>query len=374
MRDYLSEIVVLPNSPLIGQRVFTSDLSQLHFRILALIRNQLRLVPTATTTIQQDDLLLVEGRIEHLLKVKETKGIEIKADTLDFYTKDDIQLGEVLVPARSELLDVSIRESNFRQRFGLVVLAVHRSGQTLREKISDVVLTVGDMLLVQGSPERFQYLKGNASVIVLGEYQPVFHARRRGILTLAFFIVSIIVGTFGWLPLSVSFLVAAVLTVLCKGISPEKAYGSIDWRLLVLIAGMSAFGTAMTKTGADVFLSHYFVKVFNPLGVTGVLGGFLLLTVLLTQPMSNAAAALVVLPIALQTARDLHVNPRTFAIGVMLSASVSLITPFEPACILVYGPGKYRFGDFLKIGSMITLLVLLVILLLVPYFWPLQLP
>ena len=372
LRNYLSEIAVMPTSPLIGQRVFRSDLSRLNFRILALIRDSAQWVPSPETTIAAGDLLLVEGKIEELLRVKETSGIQIKADTLDFYApKDDIRLGEALLPARSHLLGSSIKSSNFRQHYGVVVLAIHRAGQALVDKIGEVELAVGDVLLVQGVQERFSALKTIPDVIMLGEYQPQLHARRRGIYTFLFFSLAILVGTLGWLPLSVAFLAAAVLTVLFKGITLNQAYENIDWRLLVLIAGMSAFGTAMSKTGTDVFLADLIIRLFNPLGVTGILGGFILLTVLLTQPMSNAAAALVVLPIALQTAHNLQVNPRSFAIAVMMAASVSLITPFEPACILVYGPGKYRFRDFIKIGSGITLLVMLVILLLVPVFWPL---
>lgn len=373
LRDYLSEIIILENSPLIGQRVFHSNLSQLDFRILALIREKIKFAPTSRTRIQEGDLLLVEGKMEELLKVKDTNGISIKADTLDFYDEKgpEIKLGEVLIPANSTLLHSTVKDINFRQRFGLVVLAIHRSGQALRDKISSIRLLVGDMLLVQGAEERFTFLRKSRDLIILGEYRPEPHARRRGILTMAFFILSIIIGTIGLVPLSVAFLGAAVLTVLCKGITAERAYMNIDWRLLVLIGGMSAFGTAMTNTGADAYLSGLIVDLFKPLGTMGVLGGFILLTVLLTQPMSNAAAALVVLPVALQTALELEANPRTFGIAVMLSASVSLITPFEPSCILVYGPGKYRFADFLKVGMGVTFFLMVVLLFLTPYFWPL---
>ncbi|MBC7923048.1 MAG: SLC13 family permease [Ferruginibacter sp.] len=373
LRDYLSEVVIMPASPLIGQKVFESNLSRLDFRILGLIRNQLEFAPTPGTRMEQGDLLLVEGKMEELLKVKETNGIQLKADTLDFYDAKagELRLGEVLLPARSTLVNRTIREINFRQRFGLVVMAIHRSGQTLHDKVSNIELLVGDLMLVQGAQERFTFLKKSRDLIILDEYKPTFNARRKGLLTLVFFVAAIVVGTLGLVPLSVAFLTAAVLTVLIKAITVEQAYSSIDWRLLILIGGMSAFGTAMAHTGTDVFLSVKMVNLFKPFGTTGVLAGFILLTVLLTQPMSNAGAALVVLPIALQTAGELHVNPRTFAMAVMLSASVSLITPFEPSCILVYGPGKYRFVDFLKVGTGITLLLMIALLLLVPYYWPL---
>lgn len=134
---------------------------------------------------------------------------------------------------------------------------------------------------------------------------------------------------------------------------------------------MTAFGTAMTNSGADKFLAELVVDICSPIGVSGILFGFMLLTVLLTQPMSNAAAALVILPVALKAAESLQVNPMTFAVAVMLSASVSLITPFEPSCILVYGPGKYKFADFVKVGGLLTILLMGVIFIGVPMLWPL---
>jgi di/tricarboxylate transporter len=152
----------------------------------------------------------------------------------------------------------------------------------------------------------------------------------------------------------------------------DTAYENIDWRLLILIGGMTSFGTAMVSSGADKVLAEAIAGWLQPFGPRAVLFGFCLLTVFLTQPMSNAAAALVVLPIALQAAAALDVNPRTFAIGIMLSASVSVLTPFEPSCILVFGPGKYRFSDFIKVGGGMTLVALAVIILLVPLVWPLK--
>ena len=164
---------------------------------------------------------------------------------------------------------------------------------------------------------------------------------------------------------------AAIACIVFRCISTEKAYGAIDWRLLILIGGMTAFGTAMENSGAADLLAKSIVDVMGPIGKMAVLAGFVVLTVILTQPMSNAAAALVIVPVALRAAVELQSDPRTFAIAIMLSASISLVTPFEPACILVYSPGKYRFKDFIRIGSPLTLLLLVVILLLVPVFWPL---
>jgi di/tricarboxylate transporter len=135
---------------------------------------------------------------------------------------------------------------------------------------------------------------------------------------------------------------------------------------------MLAFGEAMKSSGAAVMVADAITTLLQPWGVFAVFAGFCVLSILLTQPMSNAAAALVVLPVAMQAATTMGASARSFAIGVMLSASVSVLTPFEPSCILVYGPGKYRFSDFLKVGGGLSVIALAVILIMVPFFWPLK--
>jgi len=148
-------------------------------------------------------------------------------------------------------------------------------------------------------------------------------------------------------------------------------YSLIDFRLLVLIACMMSFGVAMENTGADKFLASLITDYFGQYGGGAVLAGFFVLTVALTQPMSNQAAALVVLPVAVKAALTLGLNPRTFIVAVTYAASFSFITPLEPACVLVYTPGRYRFMDFVKIGTILTIIVFAVSIIMVPIFWPL---
>jgi di/tricarboxylate transporter len=375
IREYLSEIVVLPDSHLIGQRTFESDLSKLEMRILEVIRGDEKFLPDARTQIHSGDILLVEGKAEDLLKVKETAGIEIKADMKlgdrDLQT-DDIKIAEVLITPQSELIGHTLKELNFRQRYGPTALAIYRHGQSLRDKIGRVRLRIGDLLLVQGTPHYLESLRRQPGLYVIEELSPFVYRKRKAIYTIALFAAAILTGGMGWLPLSVSFLAAATLTLLFRCITVEDAYRFIDWRLIIMIGGMTAFGVAMDKTGAAQFLANGIVTHLAPHGTMVVLAGFFAVTVLLTQPMSNAAAALVVLPVALTTAESLGLNGRTFAISVMLAASVSLVAPFEPSCVLVYGPGKYKFIDFIKTGGWLTLLLMAIILTLIPVFWPLE--
>ncbi|GHA78204.1 SLC13 family permease [Pontibacter akesuensis] len=372
LQKYLTEIVVLPESPLAGQLVFASDLTSLNFRVLNIIRGEDNFLPDFRTRIMEDDILLVEGDLDNLIKVKETKGINIMADVIlekDLVT-DDIRLAELLIIRQSNLINHTVKQVNFLQRYGLVVIAISRYGETLRTKIGSIVLQLGDLLLVQGSAERFKQLRSSSNVALLDQFEPLLFKKRKGLIAIGSFLVAILLGTTNLLPLSIAFLLAAICTILFRCISSERAYAAIDFKLLVLIGGMTAFGTAMEKSGAADFLAAGIVDLLGSFGVMAVLAGFVLLTVLLTQPMSNAAAALVIVPVALRTATALGSDPRAFAIAIMLAASVSLVTPFEPACILVYSPGKYKFLDFIKVGAPLTLLLMVVILVLVPVFWP----
>jgi di/tricarboxylate transporter len=375
MREYMSEIIVLPNSPLIGQTSYDSDLNVLEFRILKIVRAGREVPLGPDVEIGEGDTLLVEGKADTLMKVKKIEGIEIKPEftlrDLDLQSAET-RIAEVLLTPKSEIHGRTLKEANFRQHYGLTALAIYRHGQSLREGVGDTILRVGDLLLVQGEPQRIEGLRAHAGMSLLGEVsEPLYHPRK-GLLTIAVFGAAVLIGGLGFVPLSIAFLSAAVLTILMRCISVERAYEFVDWRLLVLIGGMTAFGTAMEKTGAAEYLASVVVQWFAPFGILAILGGFFALTIVLTQPMSNAAAALVVLPVAISTAQQLGANERTFAIGIMLAASVSFITPFEPSCILVYGPGKYRFIDFVKVGAGLTLVLSVAVLLLLPFFWPLQ--
>jgi di/tricarboxylate transporter len=153
-------------------------------------------------------------------------------------------------------------------------------------------------------------------------------------------------------------------------LSPEEAYREVEWKVLILIGSMLALGAAMEETGAARWIAGEVVDFVGTADLRWLLAGFFGLTVLLTQPMSNQAAAVVVLPVAIQTALQLDVNPRTFAMTVAVAASCSYLTPLEPACLMVYGPGRYRFMDFFRVGALLTLLIAALAVLLVPVVWP----
>jgi di/tricarboxylate transporter len=374
IQDYLSEIVVLPQSPLIGQRAPESDLARTGFHILRVLRGDRGVPVNAELALREGDVLVVAGNVENLVQIRAAEGIQLRA-RLARGDQDsqsaDTKIAEVLVTPKSDLLDRTL-DAIHQEEHGLTILAIHRRGHALEENTGSMQLRVGDLLMVQAHKDVLQALRRERELAVLGELSPPAFKRQKGVYALLFFLAALIVGGLNLLPLSFCFLAAAILVVLFRCLTIEQAYELIDWRLLILIGGMTAFGTAIEQTGTAELLARGIDSLLSPLGVMGVMAGYFVLTILLTQPMSNAAAALVVLPVALQSARDLGVNQRTFAIAIMLAASISFIAPFEPSCILVYGPGKYRFMDFVKTGVLLTLILGVLVLTLIPVFWPLH--
>jgi di/tricarboxylate transporter len=380
MREYISEVIVLEDSPLVGKTLAEGNLREmLDLTVIGILRGkQGRLPPRGEEVLQAGDLLLVQGRMEDILRVKDEAGIEIRPDfelTPGDIARSGGDLYEVMVLRGSDLNGRTLRTLNFRDRYDLTVLAINRHGMALLTKLSTVTLRFGDVLLVQGEKASVERLTADGHVLMLeGETGGRRERADKRIWAVLAFVVflSFSVLHLPQVPLAVAVLFGVLILLASRAVVLQEVYDLIDWRLIVLIAGMISFGTAMEKTHADQYLADIIVNNFSSYGGLAVLAGFFAMTVALTQPMSNQAAALVVLPIAVKTALALGLNPRTFAVAVTYAASCSFLTPLEPACVLIYTPGRYRFLDFVKVGSILTVAVFAIVMLLVPYFWPLR--
>jgi di/tricarboxylate transporter len=384
MREYISELLVLPDSPLVGKTLAEANIRRdLELHVLGIVRDDVPIsAPGPGERIQRRDLLIVEGKINDILRVKEEIGLEIRPDFMlnDVVLEGSgIELFEVMVMRNSSLSGRTLKGVRFRQNYDLTVLAINRHGERFVNKLSGVELKFGDVLLVQGSRDGIAPLVSDGDLLMLEDVSSTgmrVEKRRWAIAAFALFLTlslsKIVVGVD--VPLAICVLAGVLLLLATRTVRHSEMYGLIDFRLLVLIACMMSFGVAMEKTQADVFLAGLIQQYFGEYGPTAVLAGFFLLTVMLTQPMSNQAAALVVLPVAVKTAIGLGLNPRTFIVAVTYAASFSFITPLEPACVLVYTPGRYRFMDFVKIGTILTIIVFAVSILLVPVFWPFHEP
>jgi di/tricarboxylate transporter len=375
VRAYLTEIMILPDSVLVGKTLDESGLGRdLDIKVLRVVREKkLYFAPRADLVLQEGDVLLVEGERDEILKVKDIRGIDIKADVKlsdPELAEEDLHLAEVILMPRSPLIGRTLKGFRFRERYGLQVLAVNRHGETLRRKISQIRLQLGDILLIQGERENIALLEQSNVFNILGAVEGKRPNLRRARTAVAIFVGSLLLASFNVLSLPVAVLFGALLAFLTRCITPEEAYRSIEWKAVILIGCMLALGIAMDHTGTADFLAGQIVRVLGGSSPLLLLTGFFILTVLLTQPMSNQAAAVVVIPIALRTATQLNLDPRTFAAMIAVAASCSYLTPLEPSCLMVYGPGRYRFADFLKVGSLLTVIIYIIAIILVPLIWP----
>lgn len=376
IRDYLSELVVEPRSPLVGQSVAEAGFGKVFdLNLLAIVRGGELTLPGPHDRLEAGDRLLVEGPLETLAGLGESRGLAIRepkaASAARALRGQSRRLVEAVVLPRSDLVGRTLKELRFRQRFGAGVVALKRHGEPLLEKLGRIRIRVGDVLLILGEEPAVDRVLAPGGLLVVS-HRPTPERRLRSLLTApAVFGLVVILATSGLLSLPGAVLLGCLLLVATRSLTPQEAYAAIDWRVLVLIAGMMGYAAAMTKTGAAELLAEAVLGVTGGLGPLAVLAAFYLLTVVLTQPMSNQSAALVVLPLALGVAVEAGIHPRAMALTVALAASSSFLTPLEPSCLLVYGPGRYRFLDFPRLGLGLTLLALLLTLLLVPWIWPL---
>jgi di/tricarboxylate transporter len=275
----------------------------------------------------------------------------------------------------SPLLGRTLRRQRFRERYGVQVLGINRQGTNVIEKLRDEPLRNGDLVLLQGVRDNLAHLHERGIVRVVGASGSMEDIRPRidrAPPAIGIFIGVLALVTAGVLTLPLAVMLGVLLAFITRCITPEEAYARVEWKAIILIGSLLGLGAAMEHTGAAKYLAWQIVSFIGTTQPLLLLTVFFALTVFLTQPMSNQAAAIVVLPIAIETALHLDMNPRTFAMMVAIAASCSYLTPLEPACLMVYGPGRYRFADFAKIGSLLTLLIYAVAITLVPLVWRLK--
>jgi di/tricarboxylate transporter len=376
IRPYVSEVVIRDDSKLAGKTLAESRIREDYdLTVLQITRSSRETVSgRAQAKLQAGDVMLVEADRESILRIQDVAGVDIHGDievsdpTLQ---SDRIKLAEVIVLPGSPVIGRTLAGVRFRDRFGLQVLALHHRGGTLRRRLDRVRLAMGDVLLVQGDGDRLGALDEMATFSVVGEVRPARLNVRRAPIAILAFAGALAAGAADLVPLPVAVLTGAAVVMASRALTPEEAYRAVEWKLLIFIGGILAVGAAMERTGTAQYLADVVVARLGQADPVWLLSAFFALTVLLTQPMSNQAAAVVILPVAVQSALALDLNPRTFAVMIAIAASTSFITPLEPACMMVYGPGRYRFFDFVRVGAPLTLIIYVLAILLVPRLWPL---
>lgn len=377
LRDYLTELKVLAVSNLIGKTIVDTHLGEEYdLTITGLMRDGLlRSGDLPNVHIKADDILQVKGSITKILEIQDRIGI-----TLDPHLRlgelhlnsAEASMTEVVISQLADFAGKTLKEVDFRAKYGLTVLAIWHKETVIVNRLSDVPLQLGDILLVHGPRRRLNYLKQDMAFIVLEPVTMAYRRTEKALPSLIIFGGMILLVSFGTLHLATAVVLAAMLMVLVGVLAMNEAYASIEWQSVFLIAGMLPLGIAMEQTGTANFLSAQIIELVGGLGPRAIMVGLLLLTTIITEFMSNAAAAVLVAPIAISSAVALGVAPQAFAMGVAIAASNSFLFPIgHQASVLVYGPGGYRFFDYTKVGLPLTLMIWLLLIVFLPILWPL---
>lgn len=373
---YTAEIIILEDSPFAGKSIEESRMGKdMDVQILHVIRRKTEhLRATADLVLQADDVLLIEADYEALLGIKSQPGLELKAEANREVPDGDAgktNLTEAIILPGSSLIGKSLKQTRFRDRHGLMVLGIQKSGKRVR-KMSQVLLQGGDILLLQGPSSELAVLEDMKAIRVVGESLSTPLSVRVSGLIAGIFALALLAGVLKFMPLPVAVLTGAFLMLASNVVSPATIYREVEWKVILLIACMLSVGAALQESGTDKQIATWLADFASSMSPLWLLAGVFVLTVCLSQPMSNQAAAALVLPIAVATAIEMGINPRSMAITVAIAASCSFLTPLEPSCLMVYGPGGYRFRDFLFVGLPLTVLILVITLLMVPWLWPLR--
>ncbi|HKJ64404.1 MAG TPA: SLC13 family permease, partial [Desulfopila sp.] len=280
---------------------------------------------------------------------------------------------EVILSPHSPLSGQTVKDIGFREKYGLTVLAVWRKGRTIRTGLRDLQLQMGDALLLLGSWKQLTVLGRESNFIVLTDkIQETANEEKAGI-ALTIMAAVLLPVIFGLVPIYIAVVIDAAVMVLSKCLTMEEAYRYIEWKAVFLIAGMLPLGAALDQTGAAAMVAEQTIALLGPLGPYGILFGLLVITFMATSIIPTAALVVLMVPIALNTSAGLGISPYPLMMGIAMAASSSFTSPIShPANVLVMGPGGYTFMDYVKVGLPLTLVILAILMIVIPVFWPLS--
>jgi di/tricarboxylate transporter len=376
LSERLMVVHVPPGSTLAGKSLVESHLGDSYgLGVLGILRgNETNLIPSPHEEIQEGDTLLVKGKQRDLDVIEGLQSLEIERQPTPDLGKletEEIGLVEAVLSPHSTLTGKTLRDLNFRFKYGLTVLAIWREGRAYRSNLRDRELRFGDAILLYGPRERLRMLGSEPDFLVLSEdaqEKPRSEKVPAALLVMGLVLVPAILG---WLPIAITAIIGVALMILTGCLSMEEAYRFVEWKAIFLIAGMLPLGIAMQQTGAAQYLANGMIALLGGLGPLVVMGGFFLLAALASQVMPNPAVAVLLAPIALSTSSDLLISPYPLMMTVAVSASAAFLSPVGHAAnVLVMGPGGYRFSDYVKVGLPLTIVTMLVVLLIIPMLWP----
>ncbi len=376
-RRYLAELLVPADSSLIGQEP-QQALSQIspYFEVFEVIRNAHILYPWRDKMeLRAGDLLLVKGSASDLVDILRDKSAKLPHIEMDLnFTPGDPKsvIVELIIPPQSSLVKESLLESSLHGEHETYIIAVKRRNiHYTKQKIRELRLRVGDILLVQCHQDELEQLRRNPDFIVVEDVHHEIVQRKKAPVAAIIFAALIVAASTGLADIMVCAVTGAFLMILTGCLQLRDGYRALQGDVLLLIVGTIALGTAMEKTGTAKFYAHEFIVLLRDLGPTAILSGFLLFTSLGTQLLSNNATAVLFMPIAVSAALELGVDPKPFIIAICFGASACFASPLGyQTNLLVYGPGGYRFTDYFRLGIPLNLLILVMGSVFIPLIWP----
>lgn len=376
-RQYLAELQITENSNLIGH--VSTDLFKEGYpkmEVLEIINRSLIYHPGRdVVTVQAGDILLVKGSLNDLVAVLHREGVELPSSENGLLLgaqKDAPIVVELIISPHSSMRGRKLYNTDLARDKEVNIIAVKRSNLHISEKqIHDVRLQTGDIILIWCSESKLETIRAGQDCIVIEDvYEEIVH-KRKAVWSIVNFIGMVGTATLGLADIMTCALTAAFLMIITGCLQMRDAYRALQADVLMLIAGTIALGAAMEKTGTSQLYAEAFLSLFSGLSPTLVLGGMILLTSISTQILSNNATAVLLLPIAISTALGIGVDPKPFIIGICIGASACFATPVGyQTNLMVYGPGGYRFKDYLKLGIPLNIFVVVAGMLLIPVFWP----
>ncbi len=377
LRDYLSEAEVTPVSSLVGKTLKESTLgANYDLTVISIIRSGKRFSELHShTRIEAEDILVLKGHAAGLVRAQADLGVVIGPGSnplLIGLEQSDITVVEATLAPNTTVEGRTLEQVNFRDNYGFNALAIWRRGENLTHRLRSVPLQFGDALLLRGPTHRLHVLRDGDEFLLLEPLQQKSPRREKAPIAVASMVLVLILVLGAGVPIATAMVLGAMVMVLTGCLTMEEAYTHIDWRTVFLVAGMLPLGVAMEKTGAARYLADLLLDLVGGLGPMAVLAGIYLLAALITQPMSNAAAVVLMVPIAIDTAHSLGANVQPFVLATVIGASTSFLTPVgHKANVLVFGPGGYRFFDYTRVGGPLTLGIFAVLMLTLPVVWPL---
>ena len=376
---YLTEMRIKKESALVGKSCLDRSINHNYdVTVLDIIRDQKHIVNNIRRTIlKEGDILFVRGTLENFIRMKEVEGITLLTDeklTQAELEQEDNELVECLLTDDSDLVGKSLMSTNFRQVFGAFILAIRREGDIIRKKIAHMQLHAFDTLLVYGPTKKISTLSDRGDFIVLGKVEARLQKDRFWWVSIYVVLISIFLASIGYVPILKGAFISVVILLCLKIITAQESYQSIHWQVIILIAALIPIGIVLQSTGTADWIGNNISRFIYLFSISWqpyvLLATIYFITMILTEISSNVATAIIMVPIAIAVSGQIGLESRPFVFAVAFAASASFITPIGyQTNLMVYGPGGYKFSDFIRVGLPLSLLLFLTAVIILPNIW-----